>query len=140
MSKKLIFLGGTCGKNNWREAFTALLVLRGVPEESIHNPVVKDWNEAAQAAEQKAKAEATHFLFYLADPMIPESKLPSYSMVEATMGLYDRPDKTVVVFDYSNLSGHAESALRRTEKDLRARFPEGNIYTVGSAVEFLVNA
>ncbi len=47
--EKLVFLGGTSGNNNWRDHFISILVSKGIKEEILFNPVVKDWNEEAQA-------------------------------------------------------------------------------------------
>lgn len=127
-TQKLIFLGGTVGKNNWREPFIERLVASGVSRDSIFNPVVKDWNEAARESEEKAKKEASHFLFYIANPYLEGSTLSAYSMVEATMALYDSPDTTVVVFDPTDIEGHSLKAFLQTEKVLRKRFPTAKIF------------
>jgi hypothetical protein len=133
---KLLFLGGTCGNNNWREGFTRRLLDGGVAEQAVFNPMVPEWNDAAQAAEEKAKAECSHLLFYLADPM--NGGTSAYSMVEATMALYDRPDVTVLVFDSAGMEGHALKALQQTQKVLQARFPGAKILGVDEALEVLV--
>jgi hypothetical protein len=126
---KLIFLGGTAGKNNWRDSFIDEAVRRGVERTSLFNPVVADWNEEAQKKEEEAKAAATSFVFYLADPMDGENHVSAYSMVEATMALYDNPDKTVVVFDHDAVVGHAAKAMKQAEKVLRTRFPMERIFS-----------
>lgn len=41
---KLVFLGGTCGNNNWRDGFIARMVARGCPAEWFFDPVVSEWN------------------------------------------------------------------------------------------------
>lgn len=128
--KKLVFLGGTVGNNNWRD-----LVIKSLSELSsmqidvsqIFNPVVKDWNDEAQAKEEEAKKNATHFLFYIADPKQEGISLSAYSMVEATMALYDNQEKTVVVFDEEGIAGHSLKAMKQTQKVLKARFPNANI-------------
>ncbi len=124
----LVFLGGTCGQNNWRESFIAELVKRGVHEESLFNPVVKDWNDEAKDREERAKSSATHLLFYIADPKEPGIQVSAYSMVEATMALYDRGPKTVVVFDTTGIEGHALKAVNQARKVLQKRFPEASIF------------
>jgi len=86
--EKLVFLGGTSGNNDWRDNFILTLVSKGVSKEVLFNPVVKDWNEEAQTREEKAKKEATHLIFYIADPKQEGDPLSTYSMVEATMALY----------------------------------------------------
>lgn len=124
--KPLVFLGGTCGTNNWRERFIAELKKLGLTDEEIFNPVVAEWNEDAQAREEAAKEEACVLMFYIGDP--GDGTLSAYSMVEATMALYDKPDRTVVVFDDTGLEGHAAKAMKQVQKVLLNRglgFDEG---------------
>ena len=134
---KLVFLGGTAGNNTWRDGFIDRLVARGVTKEKLFNPVVRDWNEAARAKEEVAKRVATHQLYYLADPMQEGNPVSAYSMVEATMALYDRPKTTVVVFDTAGLDSksHAAKAAKQAEMVLRARFPKANIFSDSKAAE-----
>jgi hypothetical protein len=117
-----IFLGGTAANNYWRTAFTAELIREGVPVASIFNPVVVDWNAEAQAREEDAKRRAAVHVYYIADPKQEGNPLSAYSMVEATMALYDRPEDTVVVFDSSGVSGHPLKAMNQTAFVLRERF------------------
>jgi len=126
---RLVFLGGTAANNNWRESFVEECVERGVQRECLFNPVVKDWNEEAQRREEKAKAEASHLVFYIADPRQDGNPLSAYSMVEATMALYDKQERTVVVFDTEGMSGHPLKAVKQTLNVLRGRFPEANIFS-----------
>lgn len=126
--RKLVFLGGTAANNNWREQFIESLVSLGVLPDILFNPVVKDWNEEAQQREETAKKEACHLVFYIADPKQDGNPLSAYSMVEATMALYDKPARTVIVFDTDGMSGHPLKAMNQTLKVLRARFPEANIF------------
>ena len=126
MNKKLVFLGGTVGNNDWRERLINELK-DTIDTSSLSNPVVKDWNEAAQKAEELAKKNATHFLFYLGDPKQDGLSISGYSLVEATMALYDNPESTVVIFDEDDFSGHSLKAMKQTQKVLRSRFPKANI-------------
>lgn len=125
---KLVFLGGTAANNRWRESFIDAFVARGFPRDCLFNPVVTDWNEEAQRREEAAKAEASHLVFYIADPKQEGNPLSAYSMVEATMALYDKADRTVVVFDTDGVSGHPLKAMRQAERVLRARFPDAHIF------------
>jgi len=125
---KLVFLGGTAGGNPWRERFIEALVGRGASRDALFNPVVKDWNEEAQRREETAKAEASHLVFYVADPKQDGNPLSAYSMVEATMALYDKAERTVVVFDTDGMSGHPLKAMNQALKVLRTRFPNANIF------------
>jgi hypothetical protein len=123
-----VFLGGTCGNNNWREDIFIDLGDRGVDASGLFNPVVADWNEEAQANEERHKVEDDYLLFFLSNPEQQGNPLSTYSLVEATMALYDRPDKTVVCFDHEAIEGaQFQKAFNQSEKVLRARFPEANI-------------
>lgn len=138
MTDKLIFLGGTCGANNWRVSFIDELVKRGVKPEAIFNPVVPDWTPEDQAKEEDAKARATQMVFYIANPKQEGVNVSSYSLVEATMALYDSPETTVVIFDDDGITGHALKALKQSEKVLKKRFPSAAIYyDTGKALDFL---
>lgn len=135
--KDLVFLGGTCGNNNWRDEFIAKLMEMGVPRESLFDPVVADWNEAAQAAEEQAKRDASFLLYYIADPKLPGNPISSYSLVEATMGLYDNPAATVVVFDTEGMAGHLIKSMNQSAKVLKNRFPNCAIFaTKEQAIEW----
>lgn len=136
--RKLIFLGGTVGGNKWRRPFSLKLIEGGIPAESIFDPVVDDWNEEAQIAEEKVKKNADYLLFYLGTP--GNNELSAYSMVEATMALYDHIKKTVVIFDADGLEkGHKLKAFKQAENVLRTRFPKGNIFsTLSESAEWLV--
>lgn len=123
-----IFLGGTVGGNSWRADFTRALVDLGYAPHTIFNPVVADWNADAQAREEHAKATAGFVLFYVADPMQAGNSLSAYSMVEATMALYDRSGSAVVVFDPSGMSGHALKAMRQAFAVLKSRFPAAALF------------
>jgi hypothetical protein len=140
MDAKLVFLGGTCGKNIWRKGFIERLMACGVDPKWLFDPVVPDWNEAAQAAEDKAKSEAKYMLYMLGDPMEEGNHTSFYSLLEATMGLYDAPERTMVVFDTTGMPKHAEKASLKACKDLRARFPMSYIFSnLEEAEDFLIN-
>jgi hypothetical protein len=127
--KKIAFLGGTCGGNVWRPDFIETLVKLGVPRDSLFDPVVADWNEEAQRREEEAKAAASHMIFYIADPRQEGINISAYSLVEATMALYDKPKTTVVVFDLSGIeNAHVIRALNQAMKVLRRRFPDAKIF------------
>lgn len=59
-------------------------------------------------------------------------------MVEATIGLYDEKESTIVVFDTKGMSGHALKAMNHTCKVLKNRFPTALIFaTPESAIAWL---
>ncbi len=128
---KQVFLGGTCGKNTWRETIVIPgLIERGVGIGQMFNPVVKDWNEQAQAREDHAKRTMEYMLYVIASPE-PNSgtaNVSAYSLVEVLMALYDAPDRTVALFDTSGLENHTAKVIRKAVQDIRARFPQAPIF------------
>ncbi|MFA6446384.1 MAG: hypothetical protein WCW14_04025 [Candidatus Paceibacterota bacterium] len=136
---KKVFLGGTCGNNNWREQFITELTLRGVSIEQIVNPVVSVWNEEVKKKEEETKKEVSHMFFYLADPKQEENHLSAYSMVEATMATYDKLSTTAVVFDMYDMSGDPLTAMTQAMTVIKERFPQAKIFTDrASAIDWLV--
>lgn len=137
---KLIFLGGTCGGNNWRQDFISNLVKSGVKEDQIFNPVVPEWNDAAQVAEENAKANCSHMIYFISDPKEEGNPVSAYSLLEAAMGLYDKPETTVVIFDHDAVANnkHIAKVFKQSEKILKKRFPNANIFgSLAEAVAFL---
>lgn len=133
-----MFLGGTCGNNNWRKGLIERLTARGVAPEVLFDPVVPNWDEAAQKKEDEAKANATVNLFYLGDPQQADNRVSFYSLLEATMGLYDASERTVVVFDTTGMPKAAEKSNAKACKDLRKRFPDAKIFpTLAEAEDWL---
>ena len=138
--KPLIFLGGTVGRNSWRDDVIKALVSGGVRPQSIFNPVVNDWNEDARVREEKAKAEASVLLFMVTNPKEDGNPRSAYSMVEATMALYDDSERTVVVFDSSGMSGHPLKDINQTTRILKKRFPNANIFdSLQEAIDWLIS-
>lgn len=137
--KKLLFLGGTCGANQWRETFMAKLIEQGVPAERLFNPVVPDWTPECQAAEDEAKAGASHCLYYIANPFTVGNETSGYSLVELTMGLYDQPATTVGILDTADLSPAVAKALKKAFADLKKRFPNGHVFdSLDEAIAYFV--
>jgi Nucleoside 2-deoxyribosyltransferase like len=127
-----IFLGGTCGSNNWREEIVIPRLLElGVSPESIFNPVVKHWDAEAQAREDEAKRTAAIQLYVIAspDPTTQTANVSAYSLVELTMGLYDNPGSIVAMFDTTGMPKHTAKAISKASQDLQTRFPNAPIYT-----------
>lgn len=123
-----IFLGGTVGANNWRIDAIAELTRRGIPRGALYDPTVDVWTEEIQAREDAVKRDATYQLYVIAHPGGTSDAVSTYSLVEAVMGLYDAPARTIVSIDTSVMSGHAKVALRKVLKNLRARFPSAPIF------------
>jgi hypothetical protein len=124
----LVFLGGTCGNNNWREGFIQRMVRRGCRRGWFFNPVVPNWNASARRREKTIKRKADYLLFYLGDPREPGNPLSYYSLLEAVTAEYDT-DRSVVVFDIADLtSRHAIAAAKQALADLQARFPYAPIF------------
>lgn len=129
---KLVFLGGTCGNNHWREAIVIPgLLERGVDPACLFNPVVEQWDEQAQWREDTAKARADYQLYVIAspDPRAEDvANVSGYSLVEATMGLYDAPGKTVILVDTMGMAKHTAKALSKAATDWQRRFPDAPVF------------
>jgi hypothetical protein len=138
----MIFLGGTVGANNWRTKIVIpALIERGISKEALFDPVVEHWDKAAQTREDEAKRTADYVLFVLAspNPHSDTSNVSAYSLVEATMGLYDAPDRTVVILDTTGMPKHTAKAMRKAYNDLRRRFPEAALFDkYEDAIDYLV--
>lgn len=130
-----VFLGGTCGNNDWRNGFISRLSERGVDSNLLFDPVVDDWNEEAQRREDAAKDSAEFMLFYLGDPRQDDNRNSFYSLCEAMLGLIDSHDRTIIVFDTSGMPNHAVKSSEKTLRDLNARFPNAAIFPNLPAVE-----
>jgi hypothetical protein len=129
--KKQVFLGGTCGSNNWREEVVIpALRKRGVPEDALFNPVVEHWTDEARRREDEVKATADYQLYVIAspDPTSGTANVSAYSLVELVMSLYDAPERTVAMFDTSGMPKHTAKGMLKTYTDLCSRFPQGTIF------------
>lgn len=129
----IVFLGGTCGDNHWREEIVIPgLVQRGIDPSRLFNPVVEHWDEEAQKREDETKRSAHYMLYVIAspDPQHAEiNNVSAYSLVELVMALYDAPDRTVALFDTTGMAGHVVKAINKSVKDLQARFPQAPVFT-----------
>lgn len=138
----MIFLGGTIGANTWRtDIVIPALIARGIAEADLFNPVVEHWNEQAMKNEDAAKRTADYLLYVLAspDPHGSTANVSAYSIVEATMNLYDAAERTVVVLDTTGMAKHTMKAMTKAISDLRKRFPAAPIYdNYNDAIEYLV--
>ena len=136
-----VFLGGTVGRNTWREDVIPELTRRGIPLEALYDPPVDDWTEEIQAREGAAKNQASYLLYVIAHPGGSSAAVSAYSLVEAVMGLYDRPGQTVVAFDTSGMTGHVLKVMRKIVRDLQERFPDAPIFDNNrdAAIDWLVS-
>lgn len=124
-----VFLGGTCGNNRWREDIVIPgLKNKGVPEDAIFNPNLGpgQWNEEAQALEDRVKRSCSLMVYYIGDPRDGTGVSP-YSVVEATMALYDDQDRTLVVIENAGADDHTKKALDKILLDWRRRFTNARI-------------
>jgi len=84
-----VFLGGTCNESTWREDIIPMLNYRGI---SFFNPVVVDWNEAAQQRELEERKNCDVVLYCITPKMTGV-----YSIAEVVDDSNKRPEKTVFV-------------------------------------------
>ncbi len=100
MSKARVFLGGTCNGSQWRDRMEQYLAADGL---DYFNPVVKDWNEEAQANELREREECDFCLYVITPRMVG-----TYAIAEAVDDSNKRPEKTVLVIlrsDYQEYFG-----------------------------------
>ena len=135
-----VFLGGTIGTNTWREEVIPELTRRGIPREALYDPIVDDWTEEVQAREDAIKRQCAYQLYVIAHPGGSSDAVSAHSLVEAVMGLYDRPGQTVVAFDTSGMTGHVLKAIHKIIKDLHERFPTAPIFeNLSAAIDWLAS-
>jgi len=85
-----VFLGGTCNDSTWRDELINKLDSTRV---DAFNPVVDDWNEAAQINEDMHKEQDDICLYCLTPEMTG-----SYSIFELGLDIGRRPERTVFCF------------------------------------------
>jgi len=84
-----VFLGGTCADSKWRDEIGPMLDENGL---EYFNPVVKDWNESAQAQEVQERQNCD-FVLYTITPKMEGV----YSIAEVVEDSIKRPQKTIFV-------------------------------------------
>lgn len=89
MSKGVVFLGGTCNDDPWRDVVEANLKHLGVP---YFNPVVKDWNELAQKREDEIKAKQSTIQMFV----ITSKMTGVFSIAEVVHAAHTNPRKTIL--------------------------------------------
>src|SRR5262249_31448784 len=122
-----VFLGGTSGRNRWREGLIRRLVARGVPREALFDPVVKEWNAAARKREERVKREAEILFFYLGDPMERGTPVSAFALVEATLAVCREPARAILVFDLESVTGHARKVYSEAAGLLRQQSSRASI-------------
>lgn len=143
--RQKVFLGGTVGKNAWRETIVIPALLKhGIASEHIFNPVVSHWDTQAQAREDAAKANPDYLLLFVLaspDPASTEvTQVSGYSLVEAVMALYDSSERTGVLFEVTGLARKPAKGMLKACQDLGQRFPQAPIFTDYAAlIDWVVN-
>ena len=94
----------------------------------LFNPVVEHWSKEIQEKEDQLKADPSVMMLYFLTGNGEGSFLSFYSLHEAEMGLYDEPERTVIVFDYMHVVPRVERRLQKVYYDLRRRFPTAPIF------------
>jgi len=112
MKKKKVFLGGTANNSDWRDKLIKNL------EIDYFNPIVEDWNEAAQKEEIKQRKECD-FCLYVITPKMKGV----YSIAEAVHDSNERPEKTIFCYlktdDKSEFDEHQIKSLDMTGKMIK---------------------
>lgn len=103
--KAKVFLGGTCGKSTWRDDLIPKLEIQ------YFNPVVSDWNEAAQQEEIKQR-KTCEFVLYV----ITKEMEGVYSIAEVVDDSNKRPEKTVFCYLDEGFSKAQSKSLKQVAK------------------------
>lgn len=112
--EKILFLGGSCGDTTWRNKLIPKLESVGV---KYFNPVVEDWNEEAQKAEDDAIKHSDTILV-----LISPRTSSTYSLYE--LAKYTNTNRKVI-FTYLDedqdisFTTHEIRVLRRIKSDLK---------------------
>ncbi len=110
-----VFLGGTCNESLWREYVSSQLNLNI----EAYNPVVDDWNEAAQEEELRQRRDCDYCLYVITPRMTGV-----YSIAEAIDDSNKRPDKTLFCFldcdENEKFSSAQVRSLQQVEKMIRS--------------------
>ena len=112
MKKKKVFLGGTCNDSTWRDQFISLLDEDTV---SWFNPVVKDWNEEAQAKEIKER-ETCDYCLYVITPLMTGV----YSIAEVVDDAHKRPKKTLFCVQDVDITGADEDEVKFNKHQMKS--------------------
>jgi hypothetical protein len=123
----VVFLGGTCNEDPWRETAMEVLDAQKVP---YFNPVVKDWDDKARAREEAVKSNLRTIQLF----MITSKMTGVFSIAEVVHAGIMRPEKTLLGICKD---GFDEGQLRslRAVSDMVAS--KGCMVSVGSR-EFVV--
>lgn len=102
----VIFLGGTCNEDPWRQEFIKIWDRNYIGDEKIElfNPVVDDWTEDDSKKEEEVKKTARINLF-----VITSNMTGAYSIAEAVESANNLPGKTMLLVIEE---GFDEGALR----------------------------
>lgn len=129
MDDSVVFLGGTCNDDPWREEVMKGLDERGVP---YFNPVVADWNEEAQKREEEIKAKPDTIQLFV----ITSKMTGVFSIAEVVAAAYTDDQHTVlgVVKD-----GFTEAQLKSLGAVIKLVGIKGVITVLGSR-EFVLSS
>lgn len=128
---KKVFLGGTCNGDTWRDELIPRLKSNSIP---YFNPVVDDWNEAAQHREIHEKEfECPIHLYHITSKMKGVFSIAEVTE-SAVLGTYD------VIFSV-NTSGFDEAQIKSLEAVGRLISSYGHqvIFDVVNNYEVIVN-
>ncbi len=104
MTSKLVFLGGTCGQNQWRTGLIERLRARGVAEDAIFNPQLPPgaWNEEAAKKEDEMKGLASISLYHLGNPLEEQRPPPIALLADPARGQrVQHPDQDACALRHS---------------------------------------
>lgn len=122
MDNPVVFLGGTCNDDPWREEVMKILDEYKVP---YFNPVVKDWNQEAQRREEMIKKSVGTIQLYV----ITSRMTGVFSIAEVVASVYEDPDRTVLGVCRD---GFTDSQVKSLEAVSKLVLDKGATTVVGS--------
>ena len=122
MDNPVVFLGGTCNDDMWRDVVMDGLAERNVP---YFNPVVDDWNEEAQKKEDEIKNKPDTIQLFV----ITSKMTGVFSIAEVVAAAYTDDQRTV--FGVCR-EGFTESQLKSLDAVLKLVGDRGAITARGS--------
>lgn len=130
----VVFLGGTCGEDTWRQRFIKYWKSSYIGDEDIElfNPVVEEWTDECRIKEDAVKATARINLFVIT----PEQAGP-YSFAEAVESAITLPGKTMLLaYNDETTGAKVSKSIDAVGKMVTAH---GGIFKRYNSMQMLVN-
>ncbi len=108
MTEPLVFLGGTCNEDPWRNQLTLLL---DSYEIKYFNPVVENWDAKAQLIEELIKSHFNTINLFV----ITRRMTGVFSIAEVMSSAHEKPRKTIFCVREAGFSAGQLRSLKAVE-------------------------